>query len=71
MIPKRGKNQYFFKKNFTWWGKYILYKWIKSEIIWTKIALASHGHDRNYPNVPFGGKYQKVAKILSLLKLLV
>ena len=33
-------------------GKIYLNKWIKSEIIWTKIALASHGHDRNYPNVP-------------------
>ena len=32
-------------------GKIYLNKWIKSEIIWTKIALASHGHDRNYPNV--------------------
>ena len=32
-------------------GKIYLNKWIKYEIIWTKIALASHGHDRNYPNV--------------------
>ena len=51
MSSKRGKNQYFFKKKFHMVGKIYLNKWIKSEIIWTKIALASHGHDRNYPNV--------------------